>query len=258
MSCRHRFTNKYGNDSCYVNKCDYCGGYAPYCSNIRGGKHRFTNKYGNDSCYVDKCDYCGKKIPYCSNIRGGKHRFTNEFGNDSHYVNKCDYCGGYAPYCSNIRGGKHHFENGKCEFCNKAIRDINQQNQIASQYNLDKATNYLISATINSTSNDPAYCARFVQNALEAEGFSFQRVGHAYQMIYILPKLGFSEYNFNNYIQNPQNGDIVVEEPAGKHTSGHVQMWCSKIWKWVSYFRQSNPYAIVHNDVEGKKHYFRY
>ena len=240
---KHRFTDEDGDDSRYVDKCDYCGGYAPYCSNIRGGKHRFTDKDGDDSRYVDKCDYCGKKIPYCSNIRGGKHRFTDEDGDDSRYVNKCDYCGGYAPYCSNIRGGKHHFENGKCEFCIKAIRE---------------ATNYLISATINSTSNDPAYCARFVQNALEAEGFSFQRVGHAYQMIYLLPKLGFSEYNFNNYIQNPQNGDIVVEEPAGKHTSGHVQMWCSKIWKWVSYFRQSNPYAIVHNDVEGKKHYFRY
>ena len=34
----------------------------PYCSNIRGGKHRFTNEDGNDSCYVDKCDYCGKKF----------------------------------------------------------------------------------------------------------------------------------------------------------------------------------------------------
>ena len=75
-----------------------------------------------------------------------RHRFTDKDGDDSRYVNKCDYCEGYAPYCSNIRGGKHHFENGKCEFCNKAIRDINQQNQIASQYNLDKATNYLISA----------------------------------------------------------------------------------------------------------------
>ena len=25
MSCRHRFTDKYGNDSHYVDKCDYCG-----------------------------------------------------------------------------------------------------------------------------------------------------------------------------------------------------------------------------------------
>ena len=61
-------------------------------------RHRFTDKDGDDSRYVDKCDYCGKKIPYCSNIRGGKHRFTNEDGDDSRYVNKCDYCGGYAPY----------------------------------------------------------------------------------------------------------------------------------------------------------------
>ena len=77
-------------------------------------------------------------------------------------------------------------------------------------------------------------------------------------MIKLLPKLGFKEYVFKQCIQNPQNGDIVVEESTGKHVSGHVQMWFSSIGKWVSYFRQNNRYAIVHSDFEGYKHYFKY
>ena len=221
----------------------------------RGGKHEFRDRDYNESRYVNECTFCKKFIPYCSNIRSGKHAFLDRDYNESKYVNKCIFCGGYAPYCSNIRSGKHELANGKCIFCdNKYNKNYFQK----YGYNLNKATEYLINATINSNSNDPAYCATFVQNALEKAGFSFNRVGHAYLMIYLLPKLGFSECNYNNCIQNPKNGDIVVEEPAGRHTSGHVQMWCSKIGKWVSYFWQSNRLAIVHSDIQGYKHYFRY
>ena len=218
-------------------------------------RHAFVNSDNEERCYINKCTYCGKYIPYCSDIRSGKHAFLDSDNEESCYINKCRYCGGYAPYCSDIRNGKHNFENGKCEFC---FKEYNLVCSIKNGYNLNKATEFLINETIKSKSSDPAYCARFVQNALEKAGFSFNRVGHAYLMIYLLPKIGFNEYNYKIFIKNPQNGDIVVEEPAGKHTSGHVQMWCSKIGRWVSYFRQSNPLAIVHSDIQGNKHYFRY
>ena len=51
MKCQHKFTNDDGYQSTYMNKCDYCGKYIPYCSNLRGGNHKI-----NDG----KCDYCSK------------------------------------------------------------------------------------------------------------------------------------------------------------------------------------------------------
>jgi len=84
-------------------------------------------------------------------------------------------------------------------------------------------------------------CARYVADALEAAGYSFQRQPSAYMYASngVLAQMGFSRIPEGTA---PQAGDIIVINRTAKHVHGHIQIYDGK--NWISDFRQnsSSPY----------------
>ena len=84
----------------------------------------------------------------------------------------------------------------------------------------------------NANNNSTGYCARYVSNSLEAGGLNIGR-GHAKDMPNNLINAGFAQLPLNT---TPEKGDIVVLNPVGKHSYGHIAMWNGN--QWVSDFKQ--------------------
>ena len=115
---------------------------------------------------------------------------------------------------------------------------------------MDKAVQHLIS---HANAKSTGWCARYVANALQAGGFSFQRQGSAY--LYhtngVLKGMGYRE------IRKPSSfrkGDITVTERNSRWEYGHIAMWSGSIW--ISDFRQTSEFVYAYN--QPPVHYYRY
>ena len=86
----------------------------------------------------------------------------------------------------------------------------------------------------SANNNSTGYCARYVSNSLSAGGLNVGR-GHAKDMPNNLINAGFAQLPLNT---TPLKGDIVVLNPTGKHSYGHIAIWNGN--QWVSDFKQKN------------------
>ena len=104
----------------------------------------------------------------------------------------------------------------------------------------------------NAKEKSIGYCARYVANALEYGGFTFDRQPSAYMYRSndILVKMGFKEINGGS----PQKGDVYVEDKTNTHPYGHIAIYDGN--NWVSDFVQKTDH--VHINDSGTNYYYRY
>ena len=112
----------------------------------------------------------------------------------------------------------------------------------------EKAADY---ATNNAKPKSTGYCARYVANALQHGGFTFQRQDSAYKYHTngILSGMGFSLINGGS----PQKGDVYVEDKTQTHPDGHIAIYNGS--NWVSDFIQRTDH--VHSKDSGTNYYYR-
>ena len=112
-----------------------------------------------------------------------------------------------------------------------------------------KAADY---ARRNAKQKTTGYCARYVANALQNEGFTFNRQDSAYKYHTngILNGMGFKQINGGS----PQKGDIYVEDKTSTHPDGHIAIYDGS--NWVSDFVQNSDH--VHRTGGGTNYYYRY
>ena len=108
----------------------------------------------------------------------------------------------------------------------------------------DYATNH---AQAKSTGN----CAKYVANALQNAGFSFNRQTSAYMYHTngTLTGMGFSLINGGS----PKKGDVYVEDRTNTHIHGHIAIYNGS--NWVSDFIQKSDH--VHSKDSGTNYYYR-
>jgi len=113
-----------------------------------------------------------------------------------------------------------------------------------------KAADYLIANAYKKSKN---ICAKFVADALEHGGFSFERQGSAYMYHSngILKKIGYNEISKPSSFQV---GDITVTENNKAHQHGHIALWVGN--QWISDFKQKSEFIYAKD--QPPIHYYRY
>ena len=119
-----------------------------------------------------------------------------------------------------------------------------------SNIDINKAVEHLKS---HAQMKSIGWCAKYVANALEAGGFTFNRQESAY--LYrtngILTKMGYKEIGKqSSYIK----GDITVTDCNAQHKDGHIAMFSGD--KWISDFVQNSEF--VYTNSQPPVYYYRY
>jgi hypothetical protein len=89
-------------------------------------------------------------------------------------------------------------------------------------------------ADTHAESQSTANCARYVRQAVEAGGISLHHTHWAKDYGPLLVAMGFRETSLS-----PEQGDVVVIQPAPGHPAGHMAIFDGSIW--VSDFKQTHP-----------------
>jgi hypothetical protein len=150
----------------------------------------------------------------------------------------------------------NRYDASLCDNCLKTMKEIVTENR-----NIEKASEYCYKHAHEKSKGE---CSAYVRNALNNAGFDFPTENfHAYKFykdengVNHLELRGFKEIKLEEGFKNKMDGDIVVEEPKGKHKYGHIQIYNSKHGQWVSDFKQRGE-AMVHSSDIGVRHYYRY
>ena len=121
-------------------------------------------------------------------------------------------------------------------------------------YSIDEAVSFAYGKALDLTAYNvrdkegnrihKARCARFVADALEHAGLTFERKLHAYQYKEVLE--GSKEFTTLKESSDPRKGDIVVfEKRIGVSDSGHIAIYDGVLW--VSDLKQSGTSGFYPN-----------
>lgn len=147
-----------------------------------------------------------------------------------------DHAAGYTP---GAPGTASHAVAGKApaamaaEMIKSTARvsvQASQETARAAQYAMEKAL-----------PKSAAECAKYVNNALRAQGI--QSYGHGKDVAgnLLRSKQGFHQVKYDSsYV--PQDGDIMSID-HGRHSYGHVAIYNAKLGKWISDYVQHNTFG---------------
>ena len=114
---------------------------------------------------------------------------------------------------------------------------------------INRAVDYISKHT---NSNSVGLCARYVADALQHGGFKFTRQPSAY-MYHTNGIIRDLRFNQIGRPDNPQKGDIYVQDRTDSHPDGHIALFDGR--NWCSDFRQKTD-NVYKNDA-GTKYYYR-